>query len=131
MARILLDTSALLCHYFDEPGAARVDELLAGDEVMVSAPSEFEFIVVACSRGAKSSDAMAAFSDYADLMVGVVPITSAVARRALGLRLATGSRIPTVDCLIAGAAAESECRLVHKDRHFSTIPAELLEQEVL
>lgn len=131
MAGVLLDTTALLCHWFDEPGASRVDDILATESVFIAAVSEFEFVVVAVHRGVERAAAEAAFATYNDLSGETVPVTQSVARRALALRAAARDRIPTVDCLIAGIAAERGLRLVHRDEHLTATPVEFCMQEKL
>ncbi|MBT9556632.1 MAG: PIN domain-containing protein [Myxococcales bacterium] len=131
MAGVLLDTTALLCHWFDEPGASRVDDILATELVFIAAVSEFEFVVVATHRGIERSVAEAAFGRYSALSGDTVPITQTIVRRALALRAAAKGRIPTVDCLIAGVAAERGLRLVHRDEHLSATPVDFCVQEKL
>jgi predicted nucleic acid-binding protein len=75
--------------------------------------------------------AESAFARYSDLCGETLPITQAVVRRALALRAAANSRIPTVDCLIAGVAAERGLRLVHRDAHLAASSAEFCIQEAL
>lgn len=128
MSRILLDTSALLCHFFDESGADRVDALLVDAEVHLASPTILEFIAVARGRGVSRADAEDALAQWRDVAESVVPITEHVAILGIELRLGVAHRVPTVDCLIAGAARQIGAELIHRDAHLRDVPREFLIQ---
>jgi len=50
---------------------------------------------------------------------------------AIKLRECATDRLPTIDSLIAATAAAHNAVLVHRDPHFTAIPAEMLKQEFL
>jgi predicted nucleic acid-binding protein len=125
-----LDTSALLAHYFDEPGAAKV-ELLWSDG---SARLGVSAITVAELKGrlhqeiGDEAEAMKAAHAYLDELTTVLPVDRATAELAWQLRLATPHRLPLVDALIAATARAADAVLVHKDSHMAQIPTGLVRQ---
>ena len=80
----MLDASALLCLFFDEPGAERVEARLAG--ARVGAANLAEVIAKMIDRGV---DGGAIAADLAELDVEVVPLDRAQAEAAGLLRSAT------------------------------------------
>jgi ribonuclease VapC len=80
----VLDASALLCLFFDEPGAERVEARLAG--ARVGAANLAEVIAKMIDRGV---DGGAIAADLAELDVEVVPLDRAQAEAAGLLRSAT------------------------------------------
>jgi predicted nucleic acid-binding protein len=129
--KVVLDTSALLCHYFDEPGAERVESLIAEAELHIASPTLFEFVTVAVGRGVSRAEAEEALDSWIELAGPILSVTDRTARVALDLRHGTPSRIPSVDCFIAAAARELDGVLVHRDEHLRVVPAELVRQEWL
>ena len=123
----LLDTSALLAHCFGEPGADEVAALLASGAAYVAAVTWFEL----CVRLEDSPRGTEVLEIYAGSVAGTVDITQKVAQVAFALRQSVGFRIPTADCLIAGAAKARGYQLVHRDAHLESIPREWLAQKVL
>ena len=61
------------------------------------------------------------------------PVTRAACERAIGAsrELAGSRRLPATDYLIAAAAAERGCGVLHYDRHFSTLCSVLGIESVL
>jgi len=123
----LLDTSALLAHCFSEPGAKEVEDLLASGVTYVAAITWFELRV----RLQDSPDTPKVLELYAQSLAGTVDISQEVAQVAFALRQGIGFRIPTADCLIAGAARTRGYQLVHRDAHLGSIPSEWVAQRVL
>jgi predicted nucleic acid-binding protein len=125
----LLDTSAWLAHYLREPGGQTVQELFARDdaELVIASVSitEFARCVGASRQGAKVRDIL---DDYLDIFSRVVPIDHAVARAAFELGERCSGRLPLADALIAATAQSLSATLVHRDAHFSRIPARALKQ---
>ena len=133
MSRYLLDTSAVLAHYRNEPGAARVQELIEeeGSEILIATPTLVEFRRRMKELGAAArviDDAISAYEEMAD---GIVSIDKAAAEAAWQLSRSSGRRLPLVDSLIAGAARAAEAVLVHRDPHMAAIPSSLLTQTQL
>ena len=60
----------------------------------------------------------------------MISVDEALVARAIALKRATTSRLPSIDALIAAAASLHEATLVHRDAHFQAIPADWLQQEM-
>ena len=132
----LLDSSALLAYYFGETGCERVRDILAderaGVEVSVLTASEVWGRLRAEGAGADAQPVFdAEWQRLSEMMTAIVPVTYEVVRRSLDLRAAAAKRLPQIDALIAATAAVRGAVLVHRDPHFLSIPADLLQQEVL
>ena len=123
----LLDTSAVLAHWLEEPGAFQVAQILDGRKGYVAAVTWLELRVKwqDLEEGAELLDI------YKDAVSGTVDITSKVAESAFLIRSQSKERIPSMDALIAGAALSRGMKLVHRDPHLSAIPTTLLPQVVL
>ncbi|MFO1422595.1 MAG: PIN domain-containing protein [Candidatus Competibacteraceae bacterium] len=61
----------------------------------------------------------------------LISVDEALVARAIALKRATTSRLPSIDALIAAAASLHEATLVHRDAHFQAIPVDWLQQKVL
>ena len=116
----LFDTTAVLAHYLDEPGAERVAHIVEDSEARIVTTS-----ITTCEMARKISelldDPAAARSvalEYLQLFDSVVPIDVTICTRAFELSATSSSRVPIVDALIAAAAQVSEAVLVHRDQHF-------------
>jgi predicted nucleic acid-binding protein len=127
---LLLDTSALLLHFFKSPGGEGIQELISdgANEILVASVSIAEFSRRLVSTGYEPMEARSAALSYARLAERVMPIDTASAIRAFELGVASRARIPLVDALIAACASIGNATLVHRDDHFLAIPAELLQQ---
>jgi predicted nucleic acid-binding protein len=130
MARYLLDTSALLAHFHGEVGADRVQAILVDDssEVIISSLTLAEFARGIFSLGFDRDQARRTALSYASLASVVVPVDAAIAIRAFELGTIANSRLPLADALIAASAQAANAVLVHRDKHFHSIPLDLLEQ---
>ena len=129
----VLDTSALLAHYFDEPGAEVVQQLWAslGQKPGISAVTVTELRGRFNQELSDSQEAENAAEAYLGDLTVCLSVDRAVAELAFQIRAATPQRLPLVDALIAATARAAGAILVHKDPHMARIPAELLEQVVL
>lgn len=129
----VLDTSALLAHYFDEPGAAVVEALLTEDSTVIAISA----VTVAELKGRlhqelrSDSEAMNAAEAYLNELTTCLPVDRATAELAWQLRLSVPDRLPLADALIAATARAADAVLVHKDPHLSLIPEGLVRQIVL
>ena len=123
----LLDTSAILAHWLNEPGAFQVEHILDGKEAFVASVTWFELRIK--WQDLEQLDEL--IDIYQDAVAGTVDITEKVTKSAFEIRRATASRIPTVDALIAGAAQVRGLKLVHRDPHLASIPAGMLTQTML
>ena len=128
----LLDSSAFLAFFFNEPGCARVRSLFSDRKIRIGlstiTPIEFWARLKAEQRE-KSFDQE--WNDHLPLFDCLLPVDLAVSLKATELRGAAKGRIPTMDSLIAATAALSGAILVHRDPHFTSIPKRLLQQESL
>ena len=129
----LLDTSALLTHFFDEGGADDVAELWrdGANHLAVSVLSipELETRLRLELGGAEDVDEVSEL--YFGELTTPVAIDRKVAEEAARLRIASPARLPLVDACIAACARVHGCLLVHKDPHFSALPPDLVRQHRL
>lgn len=126
----LLDSSGFFAFFFDEPGRKRVEELFCDGEVGVSVLTSIE--LWARLKGAGSEGEFEKeWEDHLPLFDRVVGVDFAHCLKAIELRRAATDRVPTIDSVIAAAAAQHNAVLVHRDPHFSEIPASMLKQEML
>ncbi len=126
-----LDTSALLAHYRDEAGGDRVQEILDGARVLVVSITITEFSRRMLALGSPVDEIERVLADYRLMFSGIAPIDEKAAVRAFEISSRSTGRIPLADTLIAAAASLSGAVLVHRDPHFSSVPADLLAQEML
>jgi predicted nucleic acid-binding protein len=132
MSRIthVLDTSALLAHYFNEPGAGQVEKLWSDESSRLAISS----VTIAELRGrlhqeiTDDAEAAKAADAYLNELTVCLPVDRATAEMAWQLRQAAPGRLPLVDALIAATARTADAVLVHKDPHMSRIPAGLMRQ---
>ena len=124
----LLDSSAVIAYYFDEPGADQVARLLEDNQSppAISCITEIEFWSRLRSLGDEASFEES-WKEIADL-VSIEPLTTSAATRAREIRQACQERLPTVDSLIAATASVLDVTLVHRDPHFQSIPTSFLKQ---
>ncbi|MCK6531088.1 PIN domain-containing protein [Myxococcota bacterium] len=128
MTAILLDTSALLAHFFDEPGGDEVARLMVESDYLLSVVSGVEMHGRLREMGVPPARAEAVVEEYAGAAVEVVGIDARVARRAWELRATAPARLPLADALIAACASVREARLVHRDSHFDCLALTLPHQ---
>lgn len=81
--------------------------------------------------GADAAYARDCTIEYAALATSVIPVDTAVSVRAFEIGAACDVRVPLVDTIIAASAQVLNARLLHRDRHFNSIPAGLVEMEEL
>ena len=129
----LLDTSALLAHYREEPGYELVERLLEEHpgQIFISAITWLEFNLRIKELICDPKDRNATLAIYGELLAAALPVTGEVARTAFDLREQLTGRIPNGDVLIAATAQLRGATLVHRDPHFSLIPLKLLPQIML
>jgi predicted nucleic acid-binding protein len=129
----LLDTTALLAHFRNEPGAAQVQAILddRDQDVLISAVSITEFARRLEALGAAVIDARSITLEYTSLADIIIPVDAAIAIRAFELGSACTARLPLADALIAACAGVHEAVLVHRDPHFDALPASLVTTESL
>lgn len=129
----VLDTSALLAHYFDEPGADVVEQLWATGSARpgVSAVTVAELRHRLGEEMGDSGEAREAADAYLNELTVCLPVDRMVAELAWKLKEAIAERIPLVDALIAATARAAGAVLVHRDPHFERIPRTVVDQVVL
>lgn len=120
----LLDTSALLAHFLDEPGADEVESLLAQGPgvVALAAPSWVEFDTRLRELVPGTAVREHVFLQYTDSLTTFLPVDAESSLAAIRFRNAAAGRLPLADALIAGVAEAAGLILVHRDPHFDTIP---------
>ena len=129
----LLDTSALLAHYFDESGAESVQELFENRAYRIG----ICVLTIPEMRGrlrveiGNESEILDVCKHYFDELATNVTVDRAVAECAEHIRLSTKKRLPLVDSVIAACARSIDAVLVHKDPHMSAIPNSVVKQKAL
>ncbi len=120
----ILDTSAILAHYFDEPGAAEVDAIWQDkkNNPAICALTVTELKMRLHVEVNDRVEVDRAFRLYVDELTAVVPVDRAVADEASALRELSPARLPLVDACIAGCAKLHRCILVHRDPHLAQLP---------
>lgn len=129
----VLDTSALLAHYLEEPGMDEVGRLLLGHPgtIGLSFITWIELRARLAEMAAGPEECERAFRLYTDVLTSPLAVGEAETRAALRLREAATRRLPLADSLIAGCAVAADAILVHRDPHFAAIPPKLLRQLAL
>ena len=128
----VLDSSAWIAHLQREPGWKVVSDILADPEtaVGISALSLVELPARLRSHGAahKFGEVL---QDYRELFAQIIPVSEAIALRAIALREAAAARVPAIDTLIAATAAHHSAALIHRDPHLAALPGEAVVQVVI
>ncbi len=125
----LLDSSALLTHYFEERGSTKVRQLFETEDtpILLSILSVSEFWSRLKSAGCEA-DFEKEWQLQQELFDRILPVDAAVTQRAIAIRCATPARLPMVVALIAATASIHDAVLVHRDPHFREIPSSFLRQ---
>ena len=135
MSRVshVLDTSALLAHYFNEPGAEVVERLWSDESsrLAISAVTVAELKGRLYQEISNDAESAKAADAYLNELTVCLPVDRTTAELAWQLRQASPGRLPLVDALIAATARATGATLVHKDPHISQIPAGLVRQIAL
>ena len=129
----VLDTSAILAHYFDEPGAEMVERLWhdSGNRVAICVLTLPELKGRLVDEVPDRQEIERAFSQYVDELTTSLVVDREAARSAILLRESVDGRLPLVDAVIAGCAHAHSAVLVHRDPHLAAIPHDLVTQLVL
>ena len=125
----VLDTSAWLAHTLNESGGDDITHLFEDPDTVVGV-SVLSFLEVNAVFRAKGlePESHEILESYRLLFNRILPIDEAVVLRAITLRESAAKRLPALDSLIAATAAHHDAILVHRDRHYLSIPDELLTQ---
>lgn len=128
--KVLLDTSALLTHLLDEPGADIVHQHLSDgpEHAHVAAPTlaELERRLAGFIRDEQERDGI--LDHYCGQLCTLVDVDRASTQASIQLRRSCRDRLPLVDALIAGCAVRDGLILIHRDEHLAGIPAKVLGQ---
>lgn len=119
----VLDSSAWIAHLQREPGWEMVSDILADPEtaVGISALSLVELHARLRSAGDEHKFGEV-LQDYRELFAQIIPVSEAIALRAVALREGAAARVPAVGALIAATAAQHSAALVHRDPHLAALP---------
>ncbi|HBJ86764.1 MAG TPA: hypothetical protein DDZ88_23490 [Verrucomicrobiales bacterium] len=129
----VLDTSALIAHYQEEPGFEEVENIVAdpGNRVVISSVTWLEFRIRLSQLCPDNDERSRAIDIYRALLGQGIPADDVIAARAYQLRQNAAERLPNMDALIAATAAEHGAILVHRDPHMAGIPSSAVSQLVL
>lgn len=129
----VLDTSALIAHYHEEPGFEEVENLVAdqSNRVVISSVTWLEFRIRLHQLCPDKDERKRSMDIYRTLLGQGLPADDAIAARAYYLRQTSAERLPNMDALIAATAAEHGAILVHRDPHMAGIPTSAVSQLVL
>ncbi|MBN1834599.1 MAG: type II toxin-antitoxin system VapC family toxin [Spirochaetales bacterium] len=129
----VLDTSALLAHYFDEPGADMVERLWSSGspKPAVCAISVAELKTKLREELTDQVEAREAAEAYLNQLTVCLPVDRAIAELAWQIKESVSDRIPLIDALIAATARAAGAALVHRDPHMSRIPRAVVDQVLL
>ena len=119
----LLDTSAVLAHFLDEPGADVVSRILTGGKkkALLCAPSWAELERRLGELVPDESEAKRVWTLYTQELCGFLPLDEDSVRAAISLRRSADGRLPLIDALIAGCASAQGMELVHRDSHMDRL----------
>ena len=126
----VLDTSAILAHYFDEPGAETVERLWydSVNRIAVCVLSLPELKGRLTVEVDDPQEVERAFREYVDELTTTLIVDRRTADSAMLLRESADTRLPLVDAVIAGCAHVHSAVLVHRDPHLASISRQLVAQ---
>jgi predicted nucleic acid-binding protein len=129
----VLDTSAILAHYFDEAGADMVERLWSAGSTKpaICAVTITELRARLKEEIADEAEALQAADAYLNELTVCLPVDRAVAEIAWQLKESITEPIPLIDALIAATARAAHALLVHRDPHLERIPRAVVDQIVL
>lgn len=122
----VLDTSALIAHWYEEPGYDKAG-LILECETYCSVLTLMEFLSVMRTRKLTESERERTVIFYEELLDGWLDVDRKIVSAADMLRSRSSPRIPGIDAAIAATAFTHNAVLVHADSHFNALPAELLK----
>jgi len=131
--RYLLDTSALLAHYRKEIGWQEVQALFEDGEaeILLASLTLTEFSRRLHEIGADDAEIMDTLDRYRLLLNDIIAIDDPIATAAYQIGRRASGRLPLADALIAAAAQADDAELVHRDKHMSGIPFDVVRQRFL
>ena len=120
MSRYLLDTSALLALRDDEPGAARVEQLLTEGPPCLACFITLMEVFYRVWKDEGEAAGREAYADCLALPIQWVHETPALLQRAAMVKAT--HPLSLADAWIAAAALEADATLVHKVPEFERLP---------
>ena len=126
----VLDTSAILAHYFQEPGAEKVHALLADNAVEAGLPAlallDLKSRLAATVPDA--AEAHRAFQLYSEELIAAIPVTRAIVEDAEALLAQPAHQLTLLEAIAAATARQERAVLVHRDPNLARLPDGLLQQ---
>jgi predicted nucleic acid-binding protein len=120
VSRYLLDTSALLALRDDEPGAARVEQLLTEGPPCLACFITLMEVFYRVWKDEGEAAGREAYADCLALPIQWVHESPALLQRAAMVKAT--HPLSLADAWIAAAALEADATLVHKDPEFERLP---------
>lgn len=129
----VLDTSALLAHFFNEPGQVEVSKLFADPDrtIGISVLTIYELNTRLRVLGLNGAEIKSTITAYCQTLDFVAPVTEEIADLAAELRSNAKQRVAAVDVLIAATAVSKGATLVHRDPHFTVLTSGRPQQIIL
>ena len=129
----VFSTSAILAHYFHEPGAEQVNALLADNAVEIGLPATALLELKARLTAAvhDPAEARRAYRLYAEELVVALPVTREVVACAEHITQHAGTSLTLQESLAAGTARHAGAILVHRDSALARLPSDLVQQSPL
>lgn len=126
----VLDTSAILAHYFDEPGAEQVNALLTDNavEVGVSAIALLDLKSRLSASVSDLAEARRAYRLYAEELIAAIPVTREIVAAAEEILQQTHGQLTLLEAVAAATARNEHAILVHRDPNLARLPGSLLQQ---
>jgi predicted nucleic acid-binding protein len=126
----VFDTTAILAHYFHQPGAEQVNDLLAANSVEVGIPaSELLELKSQLARTLPDpTEARRAFHLYADELITTLPVTRTIITRAVGILEKADGQLDQREAILAATAHDENAVLVHRNPRLARLPATILQQ---
>lgn len=126
----VFDPSAILAHYFQEPGAEEVNLLLADNTVEVGLPATalIDLKTRLTATVPDPAEARRAYRLYAEELVATLPVTREIAIEAERIIERTDGRLPLPTAVVVATARRENAILVHRDPALALLPDDLVRQ---
>jgi predicted nucleic acid-binding protein len=129
----VFDPSAILAHYFQEPGAEQVNALLTDNAVEIGLPATALIDLKARLAAAvpDPAEARRAYRLYAEELIAALPVTREVIADAERILERSGGQLPLAAAVVAATARHEGAVLVHRDAHLARLPDDVVHQLAL
>jgi predicted nucleic acid-binding protein len=129
----VFDTSAILAHYFDEPGAEQVNAMLADTslEIGLSAISLIELKTRIASKVPDKNEARRAYRLYAEELLAAIPVTREIVASSEAIIQQSACELNLHQVIAAATARSQGAVLVHREANLRSIPSTLVQQHAL